>query len=130
MQNKVFRIRQLFFTICMLTVSFMAMAQRNVTGRVTTDDTNQPLAGATIINKSTNKSAVSDANGNFYIQAADDDILVITNVGYTGKEIKAVAAGDIKLITDQKNLSEVVVTALGVKKRNKENRICHSGSER
>ena len=102
MQNKVFRIRQLFFTICMLTVSFIAMAQRNVSGRVTSGDTNQPLAGATILNKSTNKSAVSDANGNFYIQAAENDILVITNVGYTGKEIRAVESGDIKLATDSR----------------------------
>jgi TonB-linked SusC/RagA family outer membrane protein len=95
------------------------MAQRNVSGRVTSDDTNQPLAGATILNKSTNKSAVSDANGNFYIQAAENDILVITNVGYNGKEIRAVESGDIKLATDSKSLSEVVVTALGVKKEMK-----------
>lgn len=119
MQNKVFRIRQFFLTICMLTMSFMVMAQRNVSGRVTAGDSKQPLVGATILNKSTNKSAVSDVNGNFYIQAADDDILVITNVGYNGKEIRAVEAGDIKLVTDSKNLSEVVVTALGVKKETK-----------
>lgn len=119
MQNKVFRIRQLFITICMLMLSFIAMAQRNVTGRVTSDDTNQPLIGATITNKTTGKSAVSDANGKFYIQAADDDVLMITNVGYTGREIKAIDAPDIRLVTDQKNLSEVVVTALGVKKEAK-----------
>lgn len=99
----------------MLTVSYFAMAQRNVTGRIT-DEANLPLAGATVFNKTTSKTAVTDENGIFRIEAADNDILSITNIGFSGREVRALDAADIKLSTDQKNLSEVVVTALGVRK--------------
>ncbi len=47
---------------------------------------------------------------------SDDDLLTITNIGYLPREVKASDAVEVKLLTDQKNLSEVVVTALGVKK--------------
>lgn len=116
MQKNYSRIRHLLLTLCMIMLSYITMAQRIVSGRITTDDSHQPLAGATILNRTTNNSSVSDVNGNFYIHASDEDVLFITNIGYTGREIKAKESGDIRLVTDQKNLSEVVVTALGVKK--------------
>ncbi len=69
MRNIYSRLKHLFLTICLLTLSYFAMAQRNVTGRISTDDSNVPLAGATIFNKATNKTSVTDANGTFVIDA-------------------------------------------------------------
>lgn len=108
-------IYKLFLTICLIATSFFAMAQQNITGKIT-DEANLPLAGATIFNKTSNRTSVTDANGNFSIDAASTDILVITNIGYLQRELRANEAADVKLSTDQKDLSEVVVTALGVKK--------------
>jgi TonB-linked SusC/RagA family outer membrane protein len=116
MQKIYFRIRQLILMLFMLSASYMVMAQRAVTGRVTTEDNSQPVAGATILNRTTNRSTVTDDNGNFNIEASGDDILFITSVGLASQELKAANANTIRMKTDRTDLSEVVVTALGVKK--------------
>ncbi len=118
MMRIVSRYRHSLFTIfCILTMSLAAMAQRVVSGKIVAGDSKQPLPGATITNKATGKQALSDASGTFSITAADADVLSISNVGFATKEVKAADAGTtIALAVEQKNLSEVVVTALGVKK--------------
>ncbi|MES1219363.1 MAG: carboxypeptidase-like regulatory domain-containing protein, partial [Bacteroidota bacterium] len=96
------------------------MAQRTISGKVLSGDTRQPLSGATITNKKSKTSAITDADGNFKILASDDDVLVISNVGYGDKEVRAGSAtAEIALTVAQSNLQEVVVTALGIKKEAK-----------
>jgi TonB-linked SusC/RagA family outer membrane protein len=102
--------------LLLLLASFAATAQKAITGKIVADDTKLPVAGASITNITTNKSTVSDNQGNFSIDGAADDMLEITNIGYAGKKVKLSQAGSIQLSTEQNTLSEVVVTALGVKK--------------
>ncbi len=104
--------------IVLFIVSFSVMAQHTVTGKVTGEN-NQPLAGATVIVKGTKKQVITDGNGEFKVDAADADILIITNVGYHSQELKASRAASISLVANTQNLSEVVVTALGVRKETK-----------
>lgn len=105
--------------LLLLAVSFPALAQQTINGQVLSAENKLPIAGATITVKGSNKKAVTDANGNFRIDAGAEDLLVISNVGFTEQEIKAGNAAIISLATDTKNLSEVVVTALGIKKEKK-----------
>ncbi|MEI9912065.1 MAG: SusC/RagA family TonB-linked outer membrane protein [Bacteroidota bacterium] len=94
------------------------MAQRTVSGKVT-GESNEPLAGATVSVKGTKKQTVTDRNGTFRIDAEDADILLISNVGYFGKEVKVSDASAIVLASNAQDLSEVVVTALGIRKETK-----------
>jgi TonB-linked SusC/RagA family outer membrane protein len=110
------RFRHLLLTMMMLSVSYMLMAQRTVSGKVVSHESLQPVAGATVYVKGTRKQSLTDLNGNFVIEAGDQDLLVISNVGYKTMEVKASDAATISLFIDSQNLSEVVVTALGVKK--------------
>ncbi|MVT07342.1 SusC/RagA family TonB-linked outer membrane protein [Chitinophaga tropicalis] len=100
-------------------LSFTAVAQQAITGKVISGDDKQPLPGATIQVKGGTKRAITDNTGNFTIQAGNNDILIISSVGFTTQELKAGDAATVAMATDTKGLGEVVVTALGIKKERK-----------
>ena len=96
-------------------MSYIVMAQRIVSGNVI-DENRKPVSQATVSIKGTTRETVTNEVGKFSIEANDNDILVISHISFSPLEIKASQAGTISLISNAKNLSEVVVTALGIKK--------------
>ncbi|MGY4537178.1 TonB-linked SusC/RagA family outer membrane protein [Mucilaginibacter sp. UYNi724] len=82
------------------------------------DNTGQPLPGVTVKIKGTTNGGPTDANGLFTINAQTGDVLVFSYLGYTTQEVKVLSTADLNvtLIEDSKQLGEVVVTALGIKK--------------
>jgi len=98
-------------------LTFSAIAQKAVTGTVTADD-NSPLPGVSIIVKGTNRGVNTNAEGKFQISVSPENVLVFSFVGYTAQEIPVGnrSTVDLKMSQDLKQLQEVVVTALGVKK--------------
>lgn len=107
--------RSLFF-IFFIMMSVSAMAQRTVNGKVFSSQNQLPLSGAFVSVKGTKKATTTNNAGEFSIEAAEEDVLMISNVGYLPAEVKAGQAGTVTLVVDAKNMSEVVVTALGIKK--------------
>lgn len=95
-----------------------AIAQQNkkVSGTVT--DANGPIIGATITIKGSSQGTITDMDGNFSLDVAPGKILEISFVGYTTQQIKYTGQNrlDIKMVEDTQSLSEVVVTAMGIKK--------------
>lgn len=88
--------------------------------RGTVSDADGGVIGATVLIKGTKIATVTDLDGNFTINARKGDILVISYVGYATQEVKVTSATlDIRLSEDNTQLSEVVVTALGVKRDRK-----------
>src|SRR5688572_12258978 len=59
---------------------------RRITGRIT-DSASNPLPGATITLRGTSRSALTDANGNFSIDANTGEVLVISSVGFESREM-------------------------------------------
>ena len=116
LQHFISRSKKLQFLLFFLTVSLISMAQRTVSGKVLSSDNKQPLPGATVVVKGSNKSTVTNANGEFSIVADEKDLLVISNVGYGIREVKATESGAVALDAETQNLEEVIVTALGVRK--------------
>lgn len=100
---------------------FTAQAQSNAVTGVVKDASGEPLVGATVMVKGTNRGVSTDSDGRYSINAAPGSTLVVSYVGYTGREItvgndKTI---DIDLIAGDTSLDEVVVTALGIKKDKK-----------
>jgi TonB-linked SusC/RagA family outer membrane protein len=98
--------------------SMLALAQtRNITGRVV-DQQNQPIPFASVKIKSSKGGVPADADGNFAIKAKSGDILVVSSAGATPSEITVGPDNSIVVVLQsaKNNLSEVVVTALGVAK--------------
>lgn len=85
------------------------------------DATGQPLVGVTVRIKGTNAATQTDAKGRFTLNASAGDILELSYVGFVKKEVVVSGAKDliIELTNDAKNLNEVVVTALGIKRSEK-----------
>jgi len=83
------------------------------------DETGSPLSGATVTEKGTTNSVVAGSRGNFTITVkSSESVLVISFVGFETLEI-AVATGremEVTLQHQDKVSTEVVVTALGIRK--------------
>ena len=78
------------------------------------------LIGASVKIKDTNVGTLTDMDGNFAIAAKRGDVLVISYMGYTTQEIKVTGAPiNVMMLDDEVALSEVVVTALGIKRERK-----------
>lgn len=100
-----------FLFCCVLPV---AQAQQLITGKVV-DELDDPLPGVNILIKGTSTGTVSDADGNFTLQASTGDILTFSFVGYSKKEVTVGAQTTISVSmeTDISQLSEVVVIGYG-----------------
>ncbi|NCT75479.1 MAG: SusC/RagA family TonB-linked outer membrane protein [Chitinophagaceae bacterium] len=112
------RAGQVLLTFLLLAASTVAMAQRTINGKVS-DSNGQPLSGATVIVKGSKTSVMTGNDGSFSILADDKAVLVISSIGFLSREVNAADAASIQLSTDTKDLGEVVVTALGIRKEKK-----------
>ncbi len=106
--------------ICILSLQFQSFSQTNKTikGRIT-DVKGEPLAGVSIAVKGTTKTVVSDNDGNYTIQAADNSTLVFSYVGFTTTEVPTnnQATINMRLEGDTRTLNDVVVVGYGTQKK-------------
>ncbi len=94
---------------------------RTVTGTVTSDEEGA-LPGVNILVKGTQTGTVTDVEGNYRIEVASDDaVLVFSAVGYTTEDatVGNQSTIDMLLVPDIKSLSEVVVVGYGNQERAK-----------
>ena len=91
-------------------------AQVKIKGKITDAVNGSPVEGATLKVRGENYSAVSAADGSFELTAKSGNTIVVSEVGHLSQTIKYKGSGDlnIKLQQDQKSLTEVVVTGVGV----------------
>lgn len=110
----------LFMTVGMLYPN-LSEAQKTISGKVIASEGSQAIPGATIVIKGKKSGVISSPEGIFSINAKDGDILVITGVGIRATEYKISGEGlqIVSVLADTKDLSEVVVTGLGIKKETK-----------
>jgi TonB-linked SusC/RagA family outer membrane protein len=97
------------------------MAQRTVTGTIT-DESGEPLIGASILVKGTTTGTVTDIDGSYSVTVPEGSkTLVLTYTGFATQEVAIGASNvlDIKMSEDVEQLNEIVVTGLGIKKDKK-----------
>ncbi len=102
------------------TVSTMK-ADFQVTG-VISDDKGEPLPGVTVSLKGTTLGTTSNADGKYSLSLPDGNgTLVFSFIGYLSEEaaVNNRASINVTLLPDIQSLSEVVVTAMGIKKEEK-----------
>ncbi len=105
-------------------------AQTTVRGKVTDVKNGQPIGMASIKISNEKSITMSKDDGSFELTAqSPTGEIIVTIAGYSSATVKYPGTGmlDVKLVQDTKNLTEVVVTALGIKKEKK--RIGYSVSE-
>jgi TonB-dependent starch-binding outer membrane protein SusC len=97
----------------------LAKAQANNISGTVTGVSNKPIEAATVTIKQTTTSAVCDAQGKFSIAANPGQTLLISAVGYEGREIKVGKENNLSITLTQLNSSidEVVVVGYGTQKK-------------
>ncbi|MCF8453297.1 MAG: TonB-dependent receptor [Pedobacter sp.] len=98
-----------------------AIAQnKTITGRVVGADDGLPLPGVSVRVKGGTAGTTTGAEGNYSLSVpANASVLTFTYIGYVSQEI-TIGSGsriDVRLITDAKLLSEVVVVGYGAQSR-------------
>ncbi len=110
-----------FLFLVFLLGGFAAYAQTTVTGTVIDSESNDPLAGANVVETGTTNGAITDFDGNFTLQtSATTGTLTISYIGYTiekvpFKTINGTAnLGTVKITVDSDALEEVVIVGRGI----------------
>ena len=112
-------IRRYTFLLLLLASSVAMAQERVVSGKVTSSDDGSGIPGANIQIKGTSNGTVTDADGNFKVNAANNATLVFSFVGYVTQEVVVGAQStiDVSLLSDITSLSEVVVVGYGTQEK-------------
>lgn len=97
---------------------FTAVNAQSVSGTVS-DENGKSLPGVSVTVKGSSGGTTTDGSGKYSLQAASNAVLVFSFVGYNTVEsaVNGRTVINISLTIDTRNLSEVVVTALGITKQ-------------
>lgn len=119
MKQNLLKLSRLFilFVVCMLTYGSTHAQSLTVRG-IVLDEANQPLPGVSVQVKGTTLGVVTGAEGRFTLAVEKGKVLTFKFIGFTPQEVTIGTETNIsvQLKSDSKALSEVVVTAYGVKK--------------
>ncbi len=100
-----------------------AFAQENtISGTVTSADDGSAVPGVNVLVKGTNQGTITDFDGQYRLSAnADAQTLIFSFVGFATSEVDIAGRStiDVSLQPSAEELSEVVVTALGVEREKK-----------
>lgn len=109
-----------FFAAYLLLLCSAVAQTVEVTGRVT-GESNQPLQGVSVQERGSKRGTVTDASGMFRLSVKSGATLVISSVGYEQREVSTVNNRNINITlgTATTGLTEVVVTALGIRREKK-----------
>lgn len=114
-----FKMRPLVLLLGFIFMSFQSSGQTTVQGTVLSED-GMPIPGVNILEKGTKNGVLSDFDGNFEIDVATPDaVLVFSYVGFEPQEVSVNGRSEINvtLMVSQESLEEVVVIGYGTVKK-------------
>jgi len=113
--------RKLTFLLLTFLFGLQCMVAQNirVTGVVVSQEDGEPIIGASVLVKGTTTGNVTDANGEFSLNAPSNASLIVSYLGMITQEVAVKPTLKIVMRSDTQALDEVVVTALGIKRSEK-----------
>jgi TonB-linked SusC/RagA family outer membrane protein len=109
--------RLLLILLVVFSVCGKLFAQNLPVRGIVLDNNNQPIPGASIMVKGTDKGTTTGVEGRFTLSVDKGQVLIFKSIGFATQELTVSETYiSIQLVPDNKTLTEVVVTALGVKK--------------
>jgi TonB-linked SusC/RagA family outer membrane protein len=111
---------KIYLLVGLLLLSNWGLAQsKTVTGKVIDAETNEPLPGVNVSVKSTSRGTITNLDGEYTIEASQNDVLAFSFIGYKTLEIPVGTQSSItaSLNIDIETLSEVVVVGYGEQKK-------------
>lgn len=119
MEKKLLKISRWLFIVLTSVFTYSGLYAQNLTIRgIVLDENNQPFPGVSVQIKGTPTGTVTGREGRFTIGAEKGQVLIFKFLGYTPQELEIGADPNlsVQMKTDSKTLTEVVVTAYGIKK--------------
>ncbi len=112
--------KRIRFLLGTLLLSLGALGQQ-ISGIVSSAVNGAPLPGVSVLIKNTSTGTITNAEGAYRLNAPSNAVLVFSFVGFATQEITVAGRNslNVQLAEDSKNLQEIVVTALGIKKESK-----------
>jgi TonB-linked SusC/RagA family outer membrane protein len=94
--------------------------EKRISGSIV-DKSGEPVIGASVRVAGTHIGAVTNVDGQFFLDVPPGSKLDVSYLGYIQKEIKITDAQNYKIVLEENShsLNEVVVTAMGIKKDRK-----------
>ena len=111
------RSKFLLMLLAFVLMSATALAQKRTFTGVVFDESNEPIIGASVVEKGTTNGVATNLDGEFSLNVEPGTTLVISYIGYTTQEVKAADNLRVVLRPDNATLDEVVVIGYGVQKR-------------
>ncbi|WP_345004823.1 TonB-dependent receptor [Snuella lapsa] len=105
--------------VLLLILTCSMQAQENTVTGTVKDESGIPLSGATVTVKGTTRGTSADFDGNYSILVNENDVIIISYIGYLTQEFtaKGKTTIDAVLIEDVSTLEEVVVVGFGTQKK-------------
>ena len=112
--------RRIFFALSLLLFFTLQTFSQTLTGKVTDTD-GKPITDVSVLKKGTRNGTYTNNAGDYSITGASNAVIVFTSVGFISQEIDVAGRSslDVAMAVDNSNMSEVVVTALGIKKQSR-----------
>lgn len=107
-------------TLCLLAAPALLYAQNRIVVKgVVTDDTNQPVIGASVMLKGSTIGVPTDIDGMYSIEVEPNAVLEFSSVGLRTEEVRVNGRTNINVVltTDQTFLESVVVVGYGTQKK-------------
>ena len=112
------RLLSTLMAVCLIAMS--AWASKTVNGKVVSASDNEPLIGATVQAVGSSQGTATDLNGEFTVTVNDNVTqLRISCVGYKAQVVAVTSYVTVALEEDNTTLEEVVVTAMGITRKQK-----------
>ena len=109
------------FILCLFAFPLLAQ-NRAITGKITSSEDGSTLPGVTVLIKGTNQGTTTNADGSFQINAAKGATLQISFIGFATQSVTLdnQTTVNLALKPDASQLQEIVVTAQGIRKNQRE----------
>ncbi|WP_259013895.1 SusC/RagA family TonB-linked outer membrane protein [Emticicia fluvialis] len=122
---KIYNLKQqltcwMWVSVLLLCPLLLAAQSKSLTGQVTDASTKERLPSVSITVKGTKRGTSTDVSGNFKIDAAPNETLVFSFLGYLTKEIAVGNQTNISVTLDNNtatDLEEVIVVGYGTQKK-------------
>ncbi|MDQ3535098.1 MAG: SusC/RagA family TonB-linked outer membrane protein, partial [Bacteroidota bacterium] len=112
----------LFNLFTFVLISFVLAQGRTVTGTVTSQEDGSALPGVNVLVQGTTSGTTTDLDGTYQLNVPENvNTLVFSFIGYVTEQVNIGnrSVVDLRLVSDIQQLTEVVVTALGVSRERK-----------
>jgi hypothetical protein len=111
----------LLMLLCLSPLFRLLAQQQTVSGKVTSAEDGSSMPGVNVLVKGTTNGTTTSSDGNYSLSVPDNATIVFSFIGFMTQEVAIGSRSvvDVKMAADVKQLTEVVVTALGIQREEK-----------